>query len=166
MITGKDPLDPLARLGPFVRVEDKVYFGLLGGFSEDVGSFGGIAIFDLKTQKWQMIHHPLLLNSFVTGIVIDQGGTLWLGTLVHGEYGEYPASGLVTYNIKSQKWKSYTTKNSKISGDLIHLVKYIPPYIWVGTEFGMDRICENTWKSFKWQPGKEDMQFVLSEVKN
>lgn len=155
-VTKDDLLQSDTRLGPFVEIEDKIYFGLLGGFSEEVGSFGGIAIFDLKTQQWEVLRHPFLLASTVTSMASDRLDVLWMGTASFAEGQEYAASGLVSYDPKQKEWASYTPKNSDITGDLIRLVVSDGRHVWVATEYGMNRIDtnKNVWESYRLQkPG-------------
>lgn len=153
MTQGSDTLESNTRLGPFVQIDQKIYFGLLGGFDEGIGTFGGMAIFDLTTRKWEVLRPPLLLGSKVTSIAQNQPDELWMGTLTEGEGEESPISGLVIYNLASQEWKSYTTKNSPITGDLVRLVTLADFQLWVATEHGISRVDEktNTWINYKWR---------------
>lgn len=137
-----------AQLGPYLRVKQQLYIGLLGGFSEGYGALGGLAIFDLGKAAWK-VHRPSnLLEVHVTDMVMSEGA-LWMGTAHFAEHGVIGMSGLVRFDRATAEFSSYTTGTSPIPGNVVWMVRkyrawYTPPdqtallrSLWVATERGI-----------------------------
>ncbi|WP_121968601.1 hypothetical protein [Leptolyngbya sp. BC1307] len=70
---------------------------------------------------------------------------LWLGTQRAGEGNPYlPANGLVAYQPKTKKLKSYTVTNSSLVGAIPHQLTVANESLWVATGNG---ICQVRWKT-------------------
>ncbi len=71
--------------------------------------------------------------------------TLWLGTQRAGEGNPYlPASGLVAYQPKTKKLKSYTVTNSSLVGTIPHQLAVASNSLWVATGNGT---CQVRWQT-------------------
>lgn len=71
--------------------------------------------------------------------------TLWLGTQRAGEGNPYlPANGLVAYQPKTKKLKSYTVTNSSLVGAIPHQLAVANDSLWVATGNG---ICQVRWQT-------------------
>lgn len=103
------------------------------------------------------IHHELWMQEKV---VVDQaepcssistveivGNQLWLGTRYDGEYGDYPAQGVIIQSLREGNIIEKIGNTEGLTGDLIRVIR-IDPYsqnIWVITQRGFNEID----KSFK-----------------
>ena len=98
-------------LGPFVRKGPLVYVGLLGGFTEEEGSLGGLAVFDLSGAKWT-VHRPReLVEVFVTDMLL-RDDKLWMGTVHYAEGGLIGISGLVEFDLASGEFHSHSVNGT------------------------------------------------------
>lgn len=73
------------------------------------------------------------------------GDQLWLGTRHDGEYGDYPAEGIVIQSLKSTKLIRKLDTNAGLTGNLIRIIRK-DPYngtIWIATEQGFNTIDQN-----------------------
>jgi hypothetical protein len=144
---------PVSRLGPYAESDGRLFFGLYGGFSEGEGAFGGLAIFDLDTESWDVLRPPQLLDATVTEVV-PAGDTLWIGTVHPGEYGVYPASGLLRFDLQDCTWTGFTTENSDLAGDLVWWLRWTSDGLWISTENGLSRLDleDGSFRNFLWSP--------------
>jgi hypothetical protein len=153
-----------AVLGPFVRIGDRVYFALQGGFRETTGSIGGLAAFELGDRTWR-VHRPRsLVEVYVTEMLVLEG-KLWLGTAHQSEGGTVGLSGLVRFDPESDDFRSYVPESSPIAGELVWMVRqYSADYLrleeaalrrslWLGTDLGLNRFTpeSNAWESWVWE---------------
>lgn len=72
-------------------------------------------------------------------IVDDQ---LWLGTRFDGEYGDYPAQGIVVQSLATGRLIKRLTTKQGLTGDLVRTIR-LDPYgktIWVATNRGINEI--------------------------
>jgi len=73
------------------------------------------------------------------------GDQLWLGTRLDGEYGHYPAEGIVVQSFKSGKLIKKIDSKSRLTGDLVRVIRN-DPYgnnVWVATHLGLNKISQN-----------------------
>lgn len=102
--------------GSFVARGDSVWVGLDGGFSEGLGTLGGLAVYDLSTKRWRLIRHALLIEHAVSSVMFVEQ-EIWLGTLHAGEYASSSQSGLVLYNPDTGHWHNLNKQNSRNRGE-------------------------------------------------
>lgn len=135
---------PGATLGTYAHAQGRLFFGLNGGFSEGMGAFGGMAIFDLEGETWHVQRPDELLEATASGVVATlERGAVWIGTLYPGEYGPGPASGLVRFDTRTCDWgrfESFEAGDGRLDGDLVWFVRSAGGAIWVSTENGISRI--------------------------
>jgi hypothetical protein len=146
---------PVSRLGPYALSNGRLFFGLQGGFTEGEGGFGGLAIFDLDAESWDVLRPVQLREAAVTDVVPDPNrGTLWIGTVHYGEYGPYPASGLLRFDLQDCTWTGFTTENSGLAGDMVWWLRWTSDGLWVSTENGLSRLDleDGSFRSFRWSP--------------
>lgn len=70
------------------------------------------------------------------------GDQLWLGTRYDGEYGDYPAKGVVIQSYKGSSITKRISQKDGLSGDLVRVIR-LDPYngnIWVITQQGFNEI--------------------------
>jgi hypothetical protein len=73
------------------------------------------------------------------------GDQLWLGTRSFGEYGEYPAEGVVIQSLQEGNLIKKIDSEVGLTGDLVRVIR-IDPYrsnIWVATQQGFNEINRN-----------------------
>ncbi len=140
-------------LGPFVVDSEKrrVYFGLQGGFSEGIGGFGGVAIFDLDARRWRIVRHRLLLESAVISMHLD-GDDLWMATLHFAEGGVISIAGLVRWDMATDRWSSFTEANSNITGDVVYAIGKDGDRLVLATNRGVSFYYPQTnrWANYFW----------------
>lgn len=70
------------------------------------------------------------------------GAQLWLGTRYDGEYGNYPAEGIVVQSLDSGKLIRKIDSKNGLAGDLVRIIRQDPhaDIVWVGTEQGLSRL--------------------------
>lgn len=101
------------------------------------------------------IHHKLWKNN---GLVMDNvepcesisavevvGDQLWLGTRYDGEYGDFPAKGIVIQPYKGSSIIKRISQKDGLTGNLVRVIR-LDPYrgnIWVVTENGFNEIDRN-----------------------
>lgn len=73
------------------------------------------------------------------------GDQLWLGTRRDGEYGGYPAAGLVVQSLKSAKLLKKLDAESGLTGNLIRAIRkdLFGGTIWIATEQGFNTVDQN-----------------------
>ncbi|MFA6584206.1 MAG: hypothetical protein WCS77_07910 [Elusimicrobiaceae bacterium] len=69
-------------------------------------------------------------------------GLLWLGTRFDGEYGEYPAEGIVVDEFKTGALKARISEKSGLAGDLVRVIRRDPftGNVWAATNYGINEI--------------------------
>lgn len=161
-------VDKRGRVGPYTATKDKIYFGLQGGFPKGEGSFGGIAIFDLKKKDWNILRHPYILFNTATALYL-KGDQLWIGGYEPGEYEESGRYGLVIYNLKTGNWQNLSKQNKTLTGNMVREMAEEHSRIWVSTEYGIDIYDSKEkawfplyWK-FSWDRNGEIKQIYLEE---
>ena len=72
-------------------------------------------------------------------IVRDQ---LWLGTRYDGEYGDYPAQGIVIQSLGNGELIRALDSKNGLTGNLIRVIRLDPhrDHVWVATEKGLNEI--------------------------
>ncbi len=150
---------PVLRLGPHGQWKQKLYVALLGGFYEGEGVFGGMAIFDLGSEKWQRVHPRALLDVAVTDVQADPvAGAIWVSTASFGEWGPGPGSGLLRFDPVEQRWDRFTSENSGLPSDLVWWIRVRFNGIWIGTDAGLsfrDR-ASGRFTHFRWKAASPD----------
>jgi hypothetical protein len=73
------------------------------------------------------------------------GDQLLLGTRLDGEYGDYPAEGIVIQSLKSAKRVRKLDASAGLTGNLIRVIRKDPhnKTIWIATEQGLNTIDQN-----------------------
>lgn len=160
-------------LGPHVRRDSIVYFGLLGGFTEEQGSLGGLAIFDLRAGTWTVQRPRELLEVFATEMIVREN-TLWMGTVHYAEGGLIGISGLVGYDLTSGAFRS-EARHGVVWMVRGNLPSYTPPKqaallrsLWLGTDRGLSFFTpeSGSWEDWRWQatPAGSDVPYELRYV--
>jgi len=77
--------------------------------------------------------------------VEEIGGQLWLGTRADGEYGDYPAEGIIVQSSDGKKKIGQISTKNGLTGDLVRTIRLSPvdSLIWVATNQGINAISKN-----------------------
>ncbi|HYK90378.1 MAG TPA: hypothetical protein VE398_16505 [Acidobacteriota bacterium] len=73
------------------------------------------------------------------------GSQLWLGTRSDGEYGDYPAEGIVIQSLDGERKIGQISSRDGLTGDLVRAIRRSPidSLIWVATNQGVNAIASN-----------------------
>jgi hypothetical protein len=73
------------------------------------------------------------------------GNNLWLGTRYDGEYGEYPANGIVVQTLDNAQLVKKLSTAHGLTGDLIRVIRLDPfdNTIWVATNEGINVVSQD-----------------------
>jgi hypothetical protein len=82
-------------------------------------------------------------------IIDDQ---LWLGTRFDGEYGDYPAEGIVVQSLDTSKLIKKLGTEQGLTGNLVRTIRVDPfnKTVWVATERGLNEITRDFRISRSW----------------
>ncbi|WP_438653156.1 ligand-binding sensor domain-containing protein [Romboutsia sp.] len=100
-----------------------------------IGTPGGLNILDTKTDKITDANYILEKNNirdkYIQCIYEDIDGNYWLGTFIDGS--------LIKIDIENKKVTNY-----KIDGNSIRSIAEYKNYLWLGTNYGLDRFDKKT----------------------
>ncbi len=141
--------------GPFTRLGDALWFGLKGGFAGGVGQIGGLVGYDPARGRFRVERNFALVEASVTRLCAWQG-ELWIGTARFGDSAVEGTSGLLLYRPAKGEWRQFSTRNSRISGDLVWDIAGAPDGLWVTTDGGVScySFTRKNWSSWYWHPAK------------
>jgi len=142
--------------GPTVRAGDVRWFGLKGGFAGGVGQMGGLVGYDFSAHRWTVKRPFLLVDASATKIYARKG-EVWIGTARFGESAIEGITGLILYRPARNEWRQFSSRNSRISGDLVWDIAEDANALWVTTDRGISRYGwdSKNWSSWYWRPVKE-----------
>ncbi len=115
------------------------WLGLAGFASEGEAERGGLVALDSATGGLRRVTHRWLDEATVTALTADSTG-LWIGTMHHGEYGDYGRSGLVRYEPArgaAARWTRVTAADGSLPGDLVRSVAAQDGIVAVATDGGL-----------------------------
>jgi hypothetical protein len=77
--------------------------------------------------------------------VEEIGDQLWLGTRADGEYGDYPAEGIIIQSRDGKKKIGQISTKNGLTGDLVRTIRLNPidSLIWVATNQGINAVSKN-----------------------
>jgi hypothetical protein len=101
------------------------------------------------------IFQPALLSTSSLSHVATAAYAAWIGTVHHGELGEYPTLGLVRFDPVSGEVKSHLPSSSRILGRIVTALAADGDTLWIGTDEGICRyrIRQREWTCWRIQPG-------------
>ncbi|MEP7027742.1 MAG: hypothetical protein ABI960_04025 [Candidatus Eisenbacteria bacterium] len=149
--------------GPTTHAGNIRWFGLKGGFVGGQGQLGGLVSYDPDRKRFDVHRHYLLVDASVTRL-FARGGGLWIGTGRFGERALEGITGLLLYRPKRGEWRQFSTRNSRISGDLIWDIAEGRDDLWVTTDRGVSRygFDSKNWSSWYWHRTKDGAGWILS----
>jgi len=73
------------------------------------------------------------------------GDQLWLGTRADGEYGDYPAEGIIIQSLDGKKKIGQISAKNGLTGNLVRAIRLSPvdSLIWVATNQGINAVSQN-----------------------
>jgi len=150
--------------GPMARLGDQVWFGLKGGFAGGAGQLGGLVGWDPARGRFTVRRNFALVEASVTRLYAWQG-ELWIGTARFGENAVEGTSGLILYRPAKNEWRQFSSRNSRISGDLVWDIAGAPDGLWVTTDGGVSRysFARKNWSSWYWHVAKKRRGFELTD---
>jgi len=79
-------------------------------------------------------------SSIISAEIADE--SLWLGTRFDGEYGEYPAEGIVVQALDNGALKARLSTKNGLTGNLVRVIRLDPftGSLWAGTNAGINEI--------------------------
>ena len=142
--------------GPTVRQGDVRWFGLKGGFAGGVGQMGGLVSYDFARGRWE-VRRPFLLVEASATRVYARKGEIWIGTARFGENAIEGITGLILYRPARNEWRQFSSRNSRISGDLVWDIAEDANALWVTTDRGISRYGweSKNWSSWYWRAQKD-----------
>ena len=150
--------------GPTAVLGTVRWFGLKGGFTGGQGQLGGLVAYDPAKRSFEVRRHYLLVDASVTRL-FARGEDLWIGTGRFGERDLEGITGLILYRPARGEWRQFSTRNSRISGDLVWDIADAPDGLWVTTDRGVSRYdpAAKRWASWYWHAGKDGLFTLTSE---
>ena len=151
--------------GPTTRAGDVRWFGLKGGFVGGQGQLGGLVSYDPIRKRFDVHRHYLIVDASVTRL-FARGNDLWIGTGRFGERALEGITGLLLYRPALREWRQFSTRNSRISGDLIWDIAEAPDGLWVTTDRGVSRFGfeSKNWTSWYWHRTKDGTGWTLTSA--
>lgn len=148
--------------GPTERLGDVRWFGLKGGFAGGVGQMGGLVGYDFSRKRWTVKRPFLLVDASATKLHARKG-EVWIGTARFGESSIEGITGLILYRPERNEWRQFSSRNSRISGDLVWDIAEDSNALWVTTDRGVSRYGwdSKNWSSWYWRKQK-DASWALS----
>ncbi|WP_432410718.1 hybrid sensor histidine kinase/response regulator transcription factor [Rasiella sp. SM2506] len=102
---------------------------------------GGLSYYDEHLTKFNVITNEQTPSGIsvdlVRAITVDNKETVWIGT---------SGKGLTAVNLEQQRYKTYTTQNSKLSSDRIMSLLFYANEVWIGHQGEGLQIMETTGK--------------------
>ena len=123
-----------------------------------VSTESGVALFDISQFKflnfWRMPAMDLAQYQYVTSILSEQDGSLWVGCWALGLYHFFPQKGTWEYvEIKPDMKDNFRIVNS--------VTRKSDTEIWVGTQYGIHFLDKKTLKTTLWEHDNRDAESVL-----
>jgi hypothetical protein len=142
--------------GPTARAGDVRWFGLKGGFAGGSGQMGGLVSYDFAKARWDVRRPFLLVEASATKVYVRKG-EVWIGTARFGENAIEGITGLILYRPARNEWRQYSSRNSRISGDLVWDIGEDANALWVTTDRGISRYGwdSKNWSSWYWRAQKD-----------
>lgn len=149
--------------GPTVRVGDVRWFGLKGGFAGGVGQIGGLVSYDTAQNRFRVYRPFYLVDGSVTRLYARQG-EIWIGTARFGESAIEGLNGLILLRPARNEWRQFSSRNSRIAGDLVWDIAEETGALWVTTDRGVSRygFDSKNWSSWYWRQVKGPSGYELT----
>jgi len=150
--------------GPTAMLDGVRWFGLKGGFAGAVGQIGGLVGFDPAKGTFRVRRYFGVVEASVTRLC-PWNGELWIGTARFGETAVEGISGLLLYRPAKDQWRQYSTRNSRIAGDLIWDIAAAPDGLWIATDGGLSRydFVKKNFSSYYWHVRKDNKGYELTD---
>jgi hypothetical protein len=150
--------------GPTAVLGDVRWFGLKGGFTGGTGQMGGLIGFDPARGRFTVRRHFALVEASVTRLYA-RPGELWIGTARFGDNALEGTAGLILYRPDRNEWRQFSSRNSRISGDLVWDIAAAPDGLWVTTDSGVSlySFARKNFSSWYWHVAKKGGGYELTD---
>lgn len=115
----------------------------------------GLSMRGLSAGDWQALPLPTAFEGWAHGMLIDAGGSLWIGSGGSGVFRRDPDGA----------WSQFTKDDGLPSDDIWSLAEHPDGSLWVATSNGLTRrLPDGTWRSYP-IPGSEDpLAYSLRQI--
>jgi hypothetical protein len=138
------PREVAEKVGPYQRVDKKIWVGkTFFDFGELVG-LGDIGYYDETTQNWMFLHIPEMVDWSTSALLVEPD-TIWAGLVRNGEGVQEPG-GLLRYNLTTHE------ANRIDLADVIGKIIRLRTQIYCGTSRGFAIVEQDHVRSFEFVP--------------
>lgn len=140
-------------IGPHITINNNVYFGISFYDGEGITGVGGIGIFNLKNNKYEIHYIEEIANKSIDKMFFYED-ELWCTLYQGGEGAEYH-HGVMKYNISDKKYQVYD-----VPGEVDVVVPW-KDSVFVNTSKGFYQIKDGIKKGFFRVNSKGDYELVF-----